>query len=195
MTGVQTCALPISSPAHRRAPDPAYNPHKGVWRGATRLRPTGFIRTGQHACRSGRRGRADQTLFVSLTQMRASYARRTTLTYASAAVLCVTLPLVVPAEHGPVAMTMALFVGAPLAVLAVLLALLHIAVGLQARVDWLIATVFAVAAVLGMQPMCTGGRRSGQGSCAWGLTSCALHARAPSLTGASTRARPGLQSP
>ena len=85
--------------------------------------------------------------------MRASYARRTTLTYASAAVLCVVLPLVTPAEHEPVAMTMALFVGAPLAVLAVLLALLHIAVGLQARADWLIATVFAVAAVLGIQPM------------------------------------------
>jgi len=50
-------------------------------------------------------------------------------------------------------MTMALFVGGPLAVLAVLLALLHIAVGLQARTDWLIATVFSVAAVLGMQPM------------------------------------------
>lgn len=85
--------------------------------------------------------------------MRASYARRITLTYASAAVLFVALPLVTPAEHEPVAMTMALFVGGPLAVLAALLALLHIAVGLQARADWLIATVFSVAAVLGMQPM------------------------------------------
>jgi len=85
--------------------------------------------------------------------MRASYARRTTLTYAIAAVLCVALPLVTPAEHEPVAMAMALFVGAPLAVLAVLLALLHVAVGLQARADWLIAMVFSVAVVLGMQPM------------------------------------------
>lgn len=85
--------------------------------------------------------------------MPASYAQRTTITYAGAAVLCVALPLVVPAEQAPVAMTMALFVGAPLAVLAVLLACLHIAVGLQARAEWLVATAFAIAAVLGTQPL------------------------------------------
>jgi len=84
--------------------------------------------------------------------MSARYARHATLTYLTAAVLCVALPLVVPGEHQRVAMTIALFVGAPLAAVAVLLATLSVALGLQERSDWFVAVAFSFAAVLSVQP-------------------------------------------
>lgn len=84
--------------------------------------------------------------------MSASYARHTTVTYSSAAVLCVALPLIVPGEHQPVAISVALCLGAPLAAVAVLLATLQVALGLETRSDWFVAAAFSVAAVLSVQP-------------------------------------------